>query len=139
VRSEVTGAALGEITSELAALGGDRPLTIDELGQASQAESNAFLESFETPTRIAASLAQLAIFQLPDDYYDGYVARLLATEPAEITAAMRQLVNAEALVMLVVGDSAVVEPALAAAGVARLVYVDTDGQVTARSTSTGDD
>ena len=69
VRSEVTGAALREIVNELRDAQGDRPLTAEEVSVARSAEISVFPQSFETPASIAGSLAQLAIYELPDDYY----------------------------------------------------------------------
>ena len=128
VRSEVTGAALREVISEFDAVSGDRPLTEEEVVIARDAESNTFPESFETPGRIAAALAQLATFRLPDDYFAHFVDRLDATSPAEIALAMSQLIERQAIVVLVVGDRQVVEPKLQAAGFKTIVLVDTDGQ-----------
>ena len=88
-----------------------------------------FPEAFETPSRIASSLAQLAIFHLPDDYYQQHVTRLTATNPEEVTKAMsatdrspcRHHRSSSAI-------ASVVEPKLKEAGFTRIRYVDTDGQ-----------
>lgn len=128
VRRDVTGAALREIVSELDAVSGDRPLTQDEVVTARDAELSVFPEAFETPSHIAGSLAQLAIFHLPDDYYEQHVTRLAATNPEEVAQAMSQLTDRRSMTMLVVGDRQVVEPKLQAAGFERIRYVDTDGQ-----------
>jgi zinc protease len=132
VRSEVTGAAMREIISELDAVSGDRPLTEEEVVIARDAESNTFPESFETPGRIAAALAQMAIFRLPDDYFAHFVDRLDATSPAEVAQAMSLLIERQAVVVLVVGDRQVIEPKLKEAGFKTIVFVDTDGQPLAR-------
>ncbi|MHB8864071.1 MAG: M16 family metallopeptidase [Pirellulaceae bacterium] len=131
VRSEVTGAALRELISELQAVTGDRPLTEEEVAIARQAESNTFPEAFETPGRIASALTQLAIFNLPDDYFAHFVDRLEATSPAEIAQAMAQLVARPAVVQLVVGDRRVVEPKLIEAGFPSVQLIDSDGQLAA--------
>ncbi len=132
VRSEVTGAALCEIISELTAVSDQRPLTEEEVAVARAAESNTFPESFETPSRIASSLAQMAIFQLPDDYFAHFVDRLEATSPADVAQAMSQLVQRQAVAVLVVGDRQVVEPKLREAGFTTIELLDTDGQPVAR-------
>jgi zinc protease len=128
VRREVTGAALREIVSELDAVSGDRPLTEDEVVTARDAELSSFPEAFETPSHIAGSLAQLAIFHLPDNYYEQHVTRLAATNPEEVAKAMSQLTDRRSVMMLVVGDRQVVEPKLKEAGFERIRYVDSDGQ-----------
>jgi zinc protease len=128
VRSEVTGAALREIFAELTAVAQEHPLTDDEVRTGREAESNGFPETFETPARIAGALSQLAIFQLPDDYFDHFVDRLVSTDAAAVTRAMSQLVDRPTLRTLVVGDRAVIEPLLQQAGFAHLTYLDVDGR-----------
>ncbi len=128
VRREVTGAALREIISELDGIRGDRPLTEEEVATARDAELSVFPEAFETPARIARSLAQLAVFQLPDDYYQRHVTRLAATSAQEVTEALAQLADRRAVTILVVGDRQIVEPLLREAGFPRVRYLDTDGQ-----------
>jgi zinc protease len=130
VRREVTGAALREITKELdgIAMSGDEPLTEEEVLTARNAELSVFPQGFETPAHIASSLAQLAIFQLPQDYYQQHVTRLAETQPEEVIKAMTQLADRRATTMLVVGDRAVIEPKLKEAGFTRIRYLDTDGQ-----------
>ncbi len=74
----------------------------------------------------------MAIFQLPDDYFAHFVDRLAATSPAEVAQAMSQLVQRQAVAVLVVGDRQVVEPKLQEAGFTTIELIDTDGQPVAR-------
>jgi len=128
VQREVTGAALREIFAELDAVAGDRPLTDVEVATARDAELNVFPQAFETPARIAGSLAQLAIHQLPDDYFQQHLQRLAATSRDEVTAAMSELTAHRGMVTLVVGDRRALEPQLQAAGITTIRQVDSDGQ-----------
>jgi zinc protease len=128
VRAEVTGAALREIFAELTAVADQRPLTEDEVRTGREAESNGFPETFETPARIAGALAQLAIYQLPDDYFDHFVDHLMSTDAAAVTQALSQLVDRATLRTLVVGDRSVIEPLLREAGFEHITYLDVDGR-----------
>ena len=117
-----------EIAAELEGVSGDRPLTETEVATARNAELSVFPEAFETPARIAGSLAQLAIYHLPDNYFAEYAARLAATNLDEVTQVMTELTARRGVTMLVVGDRQKVEPQLQPAGFTRVRYVDTDGQ-----------
>lgn len=128
VRSEVTGAALREVLNEMQGVAGDRPLTEAEVLIGRDAEGNTFPEAFETPGRIASALAQMAIFQLPDDYFAKFVEQLDAITPEQVAQAMAPLVVRDENVILVVGNREVVEPKLAEAGFTQVVYLDSDGR-----------
>jgi predicted Zn-dependent peptidase len=128
VRSEVTGAALREILSELQGVASDRPLTESEVLTARDAEGNTFPEAFETPGRIAGALAQMALFQLPDDYFVKFVEQLDQTSPDQVANAMVPLVARDQNLILIVGNRGVVEPNLAEAGFTQIAYLDTDGR-----------
>jgi len=128
VRREVTGDALREIMTELGNISGDRPASEQEVAIARDAELSVFPEGFETPARIAGSLLQLALFQLPNDYYQQHVTRVAETQLEQVTQAMAQLADPRSVAILVVGDRQVVEPKLREAGFTRIRYADTDGQ-----------
>ena len=128
VRSEVTGAALREIVKELGGVAGDQPLTSREVTVGRDAEMNVFPQAFETPSSIAGSLAQLAAYQLPDDYFDRFVGRLQSVSQEEVVQVMSQVAERKELVMLVVGNREVIEPKLKEAGFSQVTYVDFNGR-----------
>ena len=123
----MSGAALKEVDNELTAVQGDRPLTDTEVQVARSAEMSVFPELFETPSSIASSLAQLAIYRLPDDYYGKYLERLQIAEAAAIAQAMAEVVDPQQNRILVVGDRGVVTEKLTEAGFRNVKYLDTDG------------
>jgi len=128
VRAEVTGAALREIVREMNDARASRPITPQEVAVARSAEMSLFPRSFETPASIASTLAQLAIYRLPDDYYQDYLDRLRKTDASDTTRVVAEVVDPEQLRILVVGDREVVVPTLQEAGFQEVVSLDIDGR-----------
>lgn len=129
VRAEVTGAALREIVNELRDVHRNRPLTAEEVSVAKSAEMSVFPQSFETPSSIASSLAQLAVYELPDDYYQHFLQNLGETTPDAVAQAMSQVVAPARLRVLIVGDRAAVSTKLKEAQFETIEYLDTDGHL----------
>jgi zinc protease len=55
---------------------------------------------------------QLALYELPDDYFTTFVRRVLAVERADITRVAQAHIDPERLLTVVVGDRDKVGPSL---------------------------
>lgn len=129
VQSQVTAAAVTEILRELSAAAGEQPLTEDEVFTALNAELSLMPQAFETPMSIAGALTQLALFDLPLDYFRARQLRLESIKPEPAAQLAAELTDPAQMVVLVVGDRAVVEPDLRAAGWQHVRYLDPDGRL----------
>ena len=58
-------------------------------------------------------------FDLPEDYYDTYAARILALKQADVDAAARKIVHPNQRVWVVVGDRAKIEAGIRELGSGR--------------------
>ena len=126
VQTDVTADAIREALGEVSAMRGDRPVTVDELETARAALTRGYPRNFETADQVARSVAQLALYELPDDYFATFVPRVEALGLDAIHDAAVRHLHPDRLVTLVVGDKARVEetlgglalgaPALIAAG-----------------------
>ena len=85
-----TADAIRESLKELRDIAGDRPVTADELTLAHAAISKGFPRGFETVNQVARSAAHLSLHQLPDNYFEEFVPRLLAVTSGEVTEAARR-------------------------------------------------
>ena len=128
VRANVTAEALKEIVGELDALPKVRPLSVEEIATARDAEARTFSEDFEDPRSIAGVLAGIAQFHLPANYLDSYLKDLQGTPDPLIRKVMDEVVAPDARVILIVGDRASVEPRLKALGFNDVRVVDQDGK-----------
>jgi predicted Zn-dependent peptidase len=104
VQADGTATAIEQILAEMAALGGDRPATAEELRTAHAALTLGYARHFETAEQIARAVGQIALHNLGDDHVDRFVDNIRAVGVDDVArAAAARLHPAEALAV-VVGD-----------------------------------
>ena len=106
VDSRATASAIRESIVEIAAIRGERPVSADELAVGVAALTRGYARNFETSDQIARAVAQLALYDLPDDYYSQFVPRVESLTPEEVMAAAARHLDPARLTTLVVGDEA---------------------------------
>ncbi len=107
VKSEVTGAAIGEILKEIDRVRSEE-ITHDELTLATSYLDGVFPIRYETTAAIAGALANLVIHSLDENYYDVYRSKVGAVTTASVLRAARDHLHPDQLRIVVVGDPAVV-------------------------------
>src|SRR3712207_505602 len=126
VKSEVTADAVREILKEIERMRTE-PITEDELSLATSYLDGVFPIRYETTDAIAAALANLLLFGLPEDYFDRYRERIRAVTTADVLRVARQHRHPELLQVVVVGNPALVREPLAALGVGTITEQDVEG------------
>jgi zinc protease len=114
VQTAVTKESVAEFLRELRGIRGDIPVTESELETAKQSLTLGYPRTFETPAQIAARLADIALYGLPDDYFNNYVASIEQVTLADISRVANAVIDPSRLAILVVGDRKVIEPGLRA-------------------------
>lgn len=104
VQTEVTDKALTEFMKELRGIHGDIP--DEELQRAKNYLALSYPGGFQTTSEIAGELAELVEYDLPDDYFNRYIERILSVTKAEVEAAARKHLDPDRVVIVVVGDRA---------------------------------
>jgi zinc protease len=104
VQSDATGPAIRESFAEIAGIRGERPVTSDELETGRAALTRGYPRNFETADQLARAAAQLALHDLPDDYYSTFVERILEIDEAAVTEAAHRVLQPDRLLTVVVGD-----------------------------------
>nr|MDP9322943.1 insulinase family protein [Acidobacteriota bacterium] len=112
VQSEVTVDAILEALGELHAIRGDRPVTPAELETGRAALTRGYPRNFETAEQISRGAAQLALYDLPDDYFSTFMPRVRAVDEAAVTRAATEHIDPSRLLTVIVGDREKVGPAL---------------------------
>lgn len=120
VKSDVTGAAVQEILGEIERMR-SAEISRDELTLATSYLDGVFPIRYETTSAIAAALANLVIYDLPDDYYDEYRARVRAVTTSDVLRAAQTHLHPDELRIVVVGD-----PSVIAAPVAQVTGIPAD-------------
>ena len=104
VQSDATVEAVLECLSEIDAIRGDRPPTVQELEMGRAALTRGYPRNFETAEQISRAAAQLALYGLPDDYFSTFVPKVLAVGPEDVTRVARAHIDPSRLLTVIVGD-----------------------------------
>jgi predicted Zn-dependent peptidase len=123
VVTEKTDSSVLEFFHELRRIR-DAEVPADELARAKNYIALGLPRQFETVGSVANQLATLTVYGLGTDFFDDYVARVLAVTAEDVQRVARKHVRPDAAVAVVVGDRARIEPGLRALGFASVVIRD---------------
>jgi zinc protease len=104
VDKAATALAISESMKEISDIRQARPVSASELAVGVAALTRGYAKNFETCDQLARAVAQLALFDLPDDFYSEFVPRIDALTPDEVTQAAARHLDPSRLTALVVGD-----------------------------------
>ena len=93
-----------EMRAEITGILGDQPPTEEELTSAQANLTRTLPGNNETSSELAGTFANLAVFGLPEDYYQNYVTRVQALDIPALEQAAETLLKPEQLIWVVVGD-----------------------------------
>jgi zinc protease len=104
VQTDATAEAVQDVLNEIADIAGPRPITPLELTRAHAALTRGYPRNFETADQIARAVAQLALHDLPDDYFDRFVDGVRRVTADEVVDAARRYLPLDVLQTVIVGD-----------------------------------
>ncbi len=107
VETAVTAAAFEEILEEIERMRSSL-VDADELELARHALTLSLPLQFETAAQITRKVSRQRIFDLPDDYWEVYRARIEAVSPEQIREVCRTYLDPERLTLLAVTDAGTV-------------------------------
>jgi zinc protease len=111
VRTEVVGAAVGELLGEIRRINEEK-VPDEELAERKRAASASFALSLEQPSQLLNySLTRLR-YGFSADYWDTYAAKIMGVSADDIQRVARTYLNPDALQIVVVGDAARIKAAL---------------------------
>jgi zinc protease len=116
VQTSGTAVAVEESINEIAGIRGTRPVTPEELSLGIAALTRGYARSFETAEQIARGAMQLALYDLPDDYFERFVPTIEAVTADDVSRVMTRHLDPARLTTVVVGDLEAVGGGLAALG-----------------------
>ncbi|MEQ1727546.1 MAG: pitrilysin family protein [Vicinamibacterales bacterium] len=112
VQTAATVEAIRESMLEIAAIRDSRPVSADELSLGVAALTRGYARNFETAEQLARAATQLALYDLPDTYFDEFVSRVEAITIDDVTRVARQYLSPDRLTTLIVGDYSAVSRGL---------------------------
>ncbi len=104
VGTDVTADAVREALSEITTLVAEGP-TEEEVSAARDYLAGVFPLQLETTGQIASQIAELLIYDLPDDYYSDYRDRIRSVTLDEAHEAARSCIRPDEMTVLVSGDA----------------------------------
>jgi zinc protease len=126
VRTDVTEGAMKEFFNELKRLR-DEPVLAKELEDKKRLVVASFALSLESPATLLNFAIQRKDYNLPEDYWDTYPAKISAVTAEDVQRVARKYVTLENLQIVAVGDAAKIRPVLEKYG--KVTMYDTDGKV----------
>jgi zinc protease len=126
VQTAGTAVAIHESLDEIAAIRGPRPVSPDELALGVAALTRGYPRNFETADQVARAATQIALYDLPDDYFEEFVPRLERITADDITRVSAQYLDPSRLITLVVGDYDSIGPDLDRLGLGAPSVLATD-------------
>ncbi|GAB5547458.1 MAG: pitrilysin family protein [Sandaracinaceae bacterium] len=124
VRNEVTEEAMAGFVEHLDRIVAEEP-PADEVRDAQSYLSDSFPLQIETAGRVAAMVEELRVYDLPDDYWDGYRSAIREVTAAQAHAAAEQYIRPDRAIIVAVGKAADIVQPLRRYG--RVRVIDTDG------------
>ncbi len=116
VQSDGTGQAVEAALAELDDIRTGRPPTAEEIELAKAALTRGYARNFETVEQVARAMSQLALYGLPDDYFDTFVAKVGEVDTDQTARAATAHLDPARFATTIVGDAAAVGQQLTAAG-----------------------
>lgn len=121
VQSDKTVPAIREAIREIADIRGARPATADELAMAKASITLGYPRGFETAQQVARGIAQLALHDLPDTYFEEFVPRIETVSLDDVSRVANDYLDVSRMATLIVGDPDRIGPELATLGEAASV------------------
>jgi zinc protease len=131
--SAKTDAALIEFMKELKGIGGERPITDEELKTAKDNLIQGLPGRFSSVSAISNSITTLVVQGLPDDYYQNYAKNVSAITKDDLLRVAKQYIDLSHLAIVIVGDRSTVEASLKATNIAPITIIDAEGNPLAGS------
>ncbi|MBI3493854.1 MAG: insulinase family protein [Acidobacteria bacterium] len=126
VQTSGTARAIEESIGEIAGIRGPRPVTSEELALGVAALTRGYARNFETAEQFGRAALQLALYDLPDDYFEQFVDRTERVTGADVSRVMARHLDPSQLTTLVVGDVDAIAPDLARLGFGEPIVLSSD-------------
>jgi zinc protease len=97
-----------------------------ELEYNKQSLIRRYPSGFETVGAISGQLANLVIYDLPDSYFNEYIAKVNAITVDDVNRVAKQYLDPAKMAIVIVGDRKVIEPGLKELGYG-ITILDTEG------------
>jgi zinc protease len=130
VQTDKTKEAMAEVLKELQGIVAHKPVSNAEVAKIQKERTLKLAGAWETSGAVENSVSRMVRFNLPEDYYATYAARVLALSQTNVDSAAKEIVHPNQRVWVVVGDRARIEGTLRELGLGDVRLIDADGNPT---------
>lgn len=123
VHSQFTKESVVEFVKELRDILGSRPLTEEELFNSKNNLVMGFPQDFQTFSGIADQIGSMITYNLPEDEWKTYIDRVNTVDADAASAAAKNHIHPDALLIVVVGDLEKIEPGIRELGFGEIVHL----------------
>jgi len=102
VQTAVTDSSLIEFVRELKGI--REPIPASDVERAKNYVALSFPGDFQSVAQVAAQLEELVIYNLPDDYFNRYIERILAVTKEDVERVARKYIDPNDMAFVIVGD-----------------------------------
>jgi predicted Zn-dependent peptidase len=112
VQTDKTAESVREFFNELNGI--VKPISADEIARAKNYIALGFPSEFETSADLSRRLEELIVYQLPDDYFERYIANVQAVNAGAIQKMAQTYIQPSRFAVVIVGDRKTIEPGIRA-------------------------
>ena len=103
LRAYATAEAVADTLAEFADIRGTRPPSAEELALAKTSLTRGYPRGFETADQLAGAAITLALYGLPDQYFEQFMPKIAAVSGDDVVRVSRRYLNPDLMTTLVVG------------------------------------
>jgi zinc protease len=112
VQTDKTAESIMELSREFTGIAGNAPPEESELTIVKLSDTLSLPGRWETAADVMGSINEIVRFNLPDDYWDNYAARVNGLNLDDVTRAATSFIAPDQILWVVVGDAARIEARL---------------------------
>ena len=127
VQTDKTKESMVELVMEYKNIVGGKPITEMELKDEQSDATLGLPGTFETVQQLSVAYSTILQYNLPEDYYNTYTAKVLAVTPATANEIAKKYILPDHLIWVVVGDMSKVESGIRELNIGEVHKIDADG------------
>jgi zinc protease len=124
VQTDKTAESVREFFNELTKI--VEPMSADELAKAKNYIALGFPAEFESSADLSRQLEELIVYQLPDDFFERYIANVQAVTADAVQKVAKTYIQPSRFAVVVVGDRKVIESGIRALNLGPVTVMSVD-------------
>ncbi len=129
VQTDKTKESIVEVKKEIADVAGNRPVTGEEFQSIMRNMTLRLPGRFETLSSLESAAIDLVNYNLPDNYWANYGAKMRGLTETQLETAGRKFVRPDEIIWLIVGDVSKIETGVRSLGFGEVIKLNADGEV----------